>query len=188
MISAPDRQHAVELINEARDAGARLDQACRILSISARTYQRWTVADGSIRVDGRPDALRPCPAHALSSEERQAVLDICNRQENAALPPSQIVPKLADEGEYIASESTFYRVLRHEGQQQHRGRARAPSTSQPPTSHCAHAANQIWCWDITWLPGPIRSQFFFSVPDHGSLQPQDRRLGSPRLRELNVFA
>ncbi len=62
--------------------------------------------------DGRPDATRPRSEHALSLAEREAVLEICNRPENADLPPTQIVPTLADAGEYLASESTFYRILR----------------------------------------------------------------------------
>jgi hypothetical protein len=160
MISAPDRQRAVTLIDEARAAGARLEKACGILQISARTYQRWTT-DGTVRADGRPEAERPRPAHALSPEERDAVIEVCNRPENADRPPTQIVPKLADEGQFIASESTFYRILRQVGQQHHRGRAKSPKKSGPPSSHTATAPNQIWCWDITWLSGPIRGQFFF---------------------------
>ena len=161
MISTPDRQHAVKLIDEAREAGARLKPSCGILGISARTYERWTTDDGTVREDGRPEAERPCPAHALSSEERHALLEACNRPENAALPPSQIVPKLADEGEYIASESTFYRVLHQAGQQNNRGPAKSPRKVGPPSSHTATAPGQVWCWDITWLPGPIRGQFFY---------------------------
>jgi transposase InsO family protein len=55
----------------------------------------------------------------------------------------------------------MYRVLREEGLQHHRGRAKAPSSPKAPTTHCAFAPNEAWCWDITWLPGPIRGQFFF---------------------------
>lgn len=160
MISAPDRRRAVKLIDDARQSGARLEQACQVLGISGRTYQRWT-RTGTVRADGRPEALRPRPDHALSAEERGEVLQACNCPENADLPPSQIVPKLADQGEYIASESTFYRILRQEKQQQHRGRAKAPAASRPPSSHTASAPNQVWTWDITWLPGPIRGQFYF---------------------------
>lgn len=63
--------------------------------------------------------------------------------------------------QYIASESTMYRVLREEGLRHHWGRVKAPSASKPPTTHCASRPNQTWCLDITWLPGPIRGQFFF---------------------------
>lgn len=160
MISAPDRQHAVELIDEARAAGARLGPACRVLGLTARTYQRWTRNDG-VGADRRPQACRPRPAHALNAEQRQEVLAICNQPEHAALPPGQIVPRLADRGRYVASESTFYRVLRAEGQQHHRGRSKKPASAGAPTTHCASEPNAVWCWDITWLPGPVRGQFFF---------------------------
>ena len=114
-----------------------------------------------MRADGRPTAVRPAPAHALTEDERQAVLETTLQPDYAALPPGQIVPRLADEGVYLASESTFYRVLRDHNLQHHRGRAKAPSTPRPPTTHRADQPNQAWCWDITWLPGLIRGQFTF---------------------------
>ena len=160
MISTPDRQTAVALIDEARSAGARLRPCCQVMGITARTYQRWTQA-GEVRSDGRPEAVRPLPSHALTPEERAAVLAVCNTPENASRPPGQIVPALADEGQYLASESTFYRILRDEGQQHHRGRARKPSAGKAPVTHCATAPNAVWCWDITWLPAVIRGRFFF---------------------------
>lgn len=160
MISTPDRHKAVELINEARAAGARLRPACRVLGITARTYQRWTM-DVSVRADRRPEAARPLPSHALTEEERQAIVTACNEPEHASMPPGQIVPKLADEGRYLGSESTFYRVLSAEDQQHHRGRAKQPRASRPPATHRADAPNACWCWDITWLPADIRGRFFF---------------------------
>ena len=110
MISEPDRRKTVELIETACEAGARLIPACQTLEISARTYQRWTKA-GSVLKGRRPEAIRPVPANKLTPDERQRVLDMCHQEENASLPPSQIVPKLADHGQYIASESSFYRIL-----------------------------------------------------------------------------
>jgi putative transposase len=160
MISVPDRQRAVALIDEATAAGARRFKACAELRISERTYRRWMVG-GGVRADLRPEASRPTPGNKLSDQERQAVLEVCHSEEFASLPPSQIVPRLADQGHYIASESSFYRILRAEGQQQHRGRARPPVPRQPPTSYLATAPRQIWTWDITWLPGPIAGLFFY---------------------------
>jgi putative transposase len=160
MISVPDRQRAVTLIDETTAAGARRFKACAELRISERTYRRWMVG-GVVRADLRPEASRPTPGNKLSDQERQAVLEVCHSEEFASLPPSQIVPRLADQGHYIASESSFYRILRAEGQQQHRGRARPPVPRQPPTSYLATAPRQIWTWDITWLPGPIAGLFFY---------------------------
>lgn len=77
------------------------------------------------------------------------------------MPPSQIVPTLADEGIYIASESSFYRILREEKMQNHRGRSQEPGKYNKPTSYCAKAPNQVWTWDITYLNGPAKGLFFY---------------------------
>lgn len=159
MITTPDRQQAVELIEEAVMAGARKFKACDEMDISVRTYQRWTES-GRVKVDGRPEAIRPTPANKLTSDERAAVVEVANSPAYKSLPPSQIVPALADQGRYLASESSFYRVLREYGMQQHRGRQQAPET-RPLSTHRATGPNQVWCWDITWLPGPVKGLFYY---------------------------
>lgn len=156
MISAPDRQEALMLIEQAVQAGARQALACRELGVSARTLQRWQHQ----AVDGRPDAHRPAPPNKLSHEERRAVLDAANRTDFASLTPHQIVPKLADEGTYIASESTFYRVLKADGQDAWRSRSQSPR-KHVLTTHRADGPNQVWCWDITWLPTTVKGRFFY---------------------------
>jgi len=160
MISTPDRRQAVTLIDEAVAAGARKAPACKVLGLSLRTVQRW-MQDGQLKSDRRPEVTRPTPKHALSAEERDAVLAACHTSEHAGLPPSQIVPRLADQGVYLASESTFYRVLREAEEQHHRGRARPPRRTTPPSSHTAHGPCQVWTWDITYLPGPLRGLFYY---------------------------
>jgi transposase InsO family protein len=160
MISSPDRQHAVELIREAHQAGARLKRACEQLGLDVRTYQRWT-QEGTVTADRRPQAQRPEPANKLSLEEREAVLEVCHQPEYASLPPSQIVPRLADQGQYIASESSFYRLLREANEQHHRGRSRAPRPAAEPPRLVARAPNEVWTWDISWLPGPVKGLFFY---------------------------
>jgi transposase InsO family protein len=162
MISAPDRQHAVSLIDTARAQGARLAPACQTLSLTRRTYHRWRRADASVIADRRPDAVRPTPANKLSPAERQAVLDATHRSDFASAPPGQIVPALADsEGRYLASESTFYRVL-YEAKEQHaRGRAHVPMRHPRPTTYTATGPNQVWVWDISWLPTQVRGLYFY---------------------------
>jgi len=160
MISASDRRQTIELIETARETGARLMSACQVLAISVRTFQRWTKTGGS-GGDRRPEAVRPTPANKLKPEERQSVLDICHQKENASLPPSQIVPRLADQGGYVASESSFYRILHEANEQHHRGRSQKPRKSTPPKGFCATGSNQVWTWDITWLPAFIRGMFFY---------------------------
>lgn len=128
--------------------------------MSLRTLQRWT-EENVVRADARPTAKRPVPRNALSPAEREAILAVCNSPEYAHLPPSQIVPRLADAGRYLASESTFYRVLHAADQQHRRGRSQPPRTVKAPTSHVATAANQVWSWDITYLPAAVRGKYFY---------------------------
>jgi putative transposase len=149
----------IEDITEARRQGARLEEACEVVGICLRTYRRWTQG-GEVKADGRPQAYHPPPAHRLSDAERTAVLRVCSEARFASLPPSQIVPRLADDGVYLASESSFYRVLHAAGQQHHRGHAEAPSP-KTPASHEATRPKQVWCWDITYLPSGIRGLYYY---------------------------
>ena len=153
--------HYVTLIREAHAAGSRLQCACAELEICLRTYQRW-VRDGddAVGADRRTTSARPTPGNKLSEEEREQILAVANSEEFASLPPSQIVPTLTDQGVYLASESSFYRVLKDARQQHHRGRARKPSR-RVVTSHCATAPNQVWSWDITWLPAEIKGMYYY---------------------------
>jgi len=150
---------AIALVNTAVNQGARKAQACAVLKISLRTLQRWT-REQSIVADGRRHTQRPVPHNALTESERQAILETCNSARFKSLPPSQIVPTLADEGRYLASESSFYRVLKAANQQHHRGRSRQPETRKP-TSHRATQPNQLWSWDITYVNGPVRGQYYY---------------------------
>ena len=147
-------------IDEAVTMGARRWRACAEAELSLRTLQRW--ADGTtVKTDARTTTVRPAPMNKLSALEQQRVLSVCNSVEYAQLPPSQIVPRLADNGVYLASESTFYRVLKAHDQGHRRGRAQAPRHLKPPTSYVATAANQVWSWDITYLPSRVRGQFYY---------------------------
>ena len=156
----PERQLLVDWLGEAVAAGARKIRACREIGLSLRTLQRWTETD-VIQADARTTVTRSTPRNALSEAERQAIVTLCNSSEYAHLPPSQIVPRLADQGRYLASEATFYRVLRAVGQQQHRGRRQRPRRHAAPTTHAANAPNQVWSWDITYLPSPIRGKYYY---------------------------
>lgn len=145
---------------EALASGARKYPAAEALGLSLRTLQRW-LAGSELSADGRPGAVRPTPTHALSQDERQAVLDVCNSPEFASLPPSQIVPRLADQGRYLASESSFYRILRAADQHHRRGRSQSPRRVAAPTSYTAHGPGQVWSWDITYLPSPVRGKYYY---------------------------
>jgi transposase InsO family protein len=76
------------------------------------------------------------------------------------LSPKQIVPRLADEGRYLGSESTLYRLLRAEGMMKHRGRAKAP-VKRPKAEHSATGPHQLWSWDITYMRAVVPGTFFY---------------------------
>jgi putative transposase len=161
MTPVEDRAEVVSLINEALDNGAGLIKACKQAGIDRRTYHRWLDrATGEIRKDGRPEAKRPRPPQALTLEEREAVLLTCQLPEFADRPPSQIVPSLADQGIYLASESSMYRILHDADQQHERGRASRRSKAVKTTHH-TDGPNQCWCWDVTYLASPVRGLFYY---------------------------
>lgn len=163
MIRVEDRRNTACDIEQARIDGASYAPACQLAGISLRTLQRWKAGAeaGLIQGDDRPDAVRPTPAHALSNNERLQIISIANESRFADMPPARIVPMLADEGIYLASESSFSRVLRAQGQTQHRGRCRAPHAVRPPTTHIATAPAQVWCWDMTYLPSHTIGRWFY---------------------------
>jgi transposase InsO family protein len=161
MIGLGDRQALAQEILVAHRSGARLRLACECAGIDLRTLQRWKASEGLTAGDGRPQALHPVPAHALSPAERAEVLRVANEPRFADVPPARIVPKLADEGVYLASESTFGRVLREHGQNVHRGRAKSPRKSRPPTTHIASGPREVWCWDMTYLPAVVMGRWFY---------------------------
>lgn len=161
MIGLEDRRSLARDIETAHRDGARLRLACEVAGIDVRTLQRWKCGAGLLAGDGRPGAVRPTPAHALTPQERQRLLQVANEPRFADMPPARIVPALADEGVYLASESSLQRVLRAQGQTQHRGRARAPRKSRPPTTHVASAPRQLWCWDMTFLPAAVIGRWFY---------------------------
>jgi transposase InsO family protein len=147
---------SLALIAEAEAAGARSAKACEVLGLSVRTVERWRA--GAV-VDQRKGP-RSTPGNKLTADERQKVLSTVNSPDLRDLSPKQIVPLLADEGRYLASESTVYRILREEDQMQHRERS-APPSRRPPAEHVADGPNQVWSWDITYLRTPVAGLFFY---------------------------
>ena len=144
-------------LDEAQAAGARLAPACHALGLDPRTIQRWRARGGG---DDQRHGPKTEARNKLTATERQQVLDVANSAEFRDLSPKQIVPKLADQDRYVASESTFYRILREEDLLARRGRARAP-TSKPPAERRATGPGQVWSWDITYLRSSVTGMFFY---------------------------
>ena len=151
-----ERDESLSLVEEAVRAGARRAVACREVGLDARTVQRWRKSNTGDRRRGP----KTKPAQALSSAEREHVLEVANSPEFRDASPKFIVPTLADRGEYVASESTFYRVLREADALAHRGRAK-PRKVTRPAEVVASKPCEVWSWDITYLPSAVRGRFFY---------------------------
>jgi putative transposase len=145
----------MRLVDEAVRGGARQSPACERVGVSPRTLQRWRDS-----AQDRRGVKRWVPANRLSEAERQRVLAVVNSDEFRDLSPRQIVPRLADRGQYLASEATVYRILRAEGQLTHRAAAR-PAAARGQREHVATAPNRVWSWDITYLRSPVRGVFYY---------------------------
>ena len=162
MSDTQQRKDLLELIEQACMGGARQAQACAQIGLSERTLQRWQHPDGCAG-DRRVRGLRERtePPNKLSAFERQQAMALLNGEEFKNLPPSQIVPRLADQGRYVASESTLYRLLHQAGQMKHRRLERAPHRRSKPRALTASRPDQIYCWDITYLPTQVRGSYFY---------------------------
>jgi transposase InsO family protein len=146
------------LIDEAVTTGSRLRPACEVAGLDPRTVQRWR--NQGVGEDRRAGP-RSRPKNALSAKERAELLAAVNSPRFCDKSPNQIVPLLADEGVYLASESTIYRVLAEEGMAQRRSKAKPPTKRHRPHAHVATGPNQVWSWDITYLKSPVRGAFFY---------------------------
>jgi len=157
LISSQDRQMAMLTITEAVNQGARQRLACEVVGISSRTLQYWR----GIGMTDRRQIIRKAPVNKLSERERKHILDVCNSEEFCSQTPKQIVPALSDRAIYLASESSFYRILRDADQLHHRGRTASPTTTRKPDAYIADGSNQVWSWDITYLASTLKGVFFY---------------------------
>lgn len=158
MTLLPMRLTLIELVDQAVLAGARKVKACQIIELDVRTLQRWQrdKTQGDLRLQ-----RLQTPTNALNEVERAEVMLVLNSSEFGHLPPGQIVPKLADKGIYLASESTMYRALRAAGQLKHRRSERPAQPHAKPEGFSATGPNQVYSWDITYLPSTVRGMYFY---------------------------
>jgi putative transposase len=119
--------------------------------------QRWK--GGEDLKDKRRGPLT-APANRLTSFECAKILETANKPEFGNLSPSQLVPKLADLGCYVGSVSSVGRVLKKAKQLQHRSASR-PKKHKKPEELMATKPNELWSWDITYLPTLIKGKHFY---------------------------
>lgn len=169
MTSLLQRRQVIALVGQATQAGARQERACAVICLSERTLQRWQREQ--CRADLRPARVQ-APTNRLSESERQAVLAVANSHEFGHLAPSQIVPRLVDRGEYIASESTFYRVLRAARQLGHRSAQRPDQPRSKPRA-VRHGAQRVVQLGHHVPAHAGRGALLLPVPVPRHLQPQD---------------
>jgi putative transposase len=145
------------LLDEAAAAGARLQASCAMLGVSCRSVERWRKEPD---VEDRRKGPKTTPAHALTAVERERIIAVATSPKYRNMSIRQVVPRLADEGIYVASESSFYRVLHEEKLMAHREHAR-PAGKSKPRRHLATGPCQVWSWDITYLRASVRGTFYY---------------------------
>jgi putative transposase len=146
------------LVDDAQRAGARLSAISDELGISARTVERWrALPDG----DDRRMGPHRTPTNALTNAERAQIIAVMTSTKYANASPKQIVPALADAGEYLASESTMYRLRRQCGLAERRRPVERHHVTRADRMHRATGPNQVWSWDITYLPTLVRGCYFY---------------------------
>jgi putative transposase len=138
---------------EGLEAVTSTKQACVLLGASRATiyrHRRPPVA--------RPVPSRPEPANKLTETERQHILAVLRSAEYCDLAPAQVWARLLDDGVYLCSISTMYRLLAIAGENRERRRQRThPARKRPELT--ARQPNQVWSWDITKLQGPERGVY-----------------------------
>lgn len=127
-------------------------ELCDALDVAPATYYR--------RLTPPAASPKPTPARALSSAERQHVLDVLHDPRFVDLAPAQVHAQLLDEGKYVCSERTMYRILAdNEEVKERRNQLRHPEYKKPEL--LATSPNRVWSWDITKLLGPQKWTYYY---------------------------
>jgi putative transposase len=132
-----------------------IESACEVLGVARASFYRQPVFGPAL-----PAPSRPTPARALSAEERETVRDVLNSTRFQDCAPAAIQATLLDEGQYLCSTRTLYRVLNEDGaSRERRDQLTHPAYQKPEL--LATAPNQLWSWDITKLRGPVKWTYYY---------------------------
>lgn len=143
---------------EAQAAGAGLGAASRLVGLSKRTVERWRLDPGG---GDKRQGPRHRPDNGLTPQEQAQIIAVMKKPKYVSVSPKQLVPMLADEGIYLASESTMYRLQRLFGLRAPVPRVTRSHVTRATTMHTATGPNQVWSWDITYLPTPTNGRYFY---------------------------
>ena len=152
------KETLVSAINAAIAAGARVKAAFREVGISIQTYIRW---EQGLLDDARKGAVKVIP-RKLSPEEEETFYKVATEARFRELPPEQICATLLEEGTYLGSARTLYRILKKKQANVARTESRRAGKSRKPQELRATGPNQVWCWDITWLKTPVKGLFLYA--------------------------
>ncbi len=156
MTEEENKQIILSIIQEALTQGVRKSKICEVIGIPMRTVLRWEKST----LDKR-QARVFIPKNKLTEEERKKVIQICCEKRFVDKTPKEIVPILAQEGNYVASDRTFYRILRKEKMLNHRENSRPRTVRHKVKELKAVDINQVWSWDITYLKTRVKGMFFY---------------------------
>ena len=133
-------------------------RACQVLGVPRASLYRHRA--GVQKPEQTPLKHRPLPTRALTEHERTEVLDVLNSERFQDASPRQVWAKLLDEGTYLCSWRSMYRILNaHDQVRERRNQLRHPTYQKPEL--LAQDPNQLWSWDITKLRGPVKWTYFY---------------------------
>lgn len=136
----------------------RLAVLCMYIGISERTIQRWN-KEG---IEDKREGAQKQVVRKLTDAERDEVYHVACSAEYKDMNPHEIYNSLLDKGIYLASESTFYRILREHNALTHRRDTKQGSSRKKPVALKATAKNQVWMWDITWLKSSVQGKYHYA--------------------------
>ncbi len=157
MIHQSIKQQIVEDIEAAIEKGAPVYKCCAVLGMEPRTFYRWRKS-----TEDKRKGVTKTNSRALSESEKDAIVEVCCSKRFVDTTPYEIVAILAEEGTYLASARTFYRVLKQRGLLAHRRASRPPRKTYRPPELKASGPDQVYSWDITWIPSKVNGLFWYA--------------------------
>lgn len=136
----------------------RLSVLCRHIGVSDRTIQRWNLYG----VDDKRKGAEKQVVRKLTEAERDKIYCVACSEDFKDMNPHEIYNSLLDKGIYLASESSFYRILRSHEAIIHRSETKEGSSRKKPDELKATAKNQVWMWDITWIKTEVQGLYYYA--------------------------